>query len=120
MNCPKCKSKEKCKSGLKNGKQRYLCKKCGCNYTRGYGRGYHPKMKEKAIAYYLEGCGFRRIERMLGMSHNSVINWVKQAAKVVQKISKNCQNKENVDILELDELCTMLKKNETKSGYGLL
>ncbi len=76
--------------------------------------------REKAIAYYLEGCGFRRIERMLGMSHNSVINWVKQAAKVVQKISKNYQNRENADILELDEMCTMLKKNETKSGYGLL
>ena len=53
------------------------------------------------------------------MSHNSVINWVKQAAKMVQKISKKYQDKEKVDILELDEMCTMLKKNGTKSGYGL-
>ena len=110
MKCPKCKIEEKFKSGLKNGKQRYLCKRCGCNYIRSFSRGYHPKIREKAIAYYLEGCGFRRIERMLGMSYNSVINWVKQASKAVQKISEKYQMEEKVDVLELDEMCTFLKK----------
>ena len=110
MNCPKCRSRNKTKNGMHRGKQRYKCKSCGCSYTRSYGRGYHPKIREKAIAYYLEGCGFRRIERMLGMSYNSVINWVKQASKAVQKISEKYQMEEKVDVLELDEMCTFLKK----------
>lgn len=118
MKCPKCKSEERTKNGFNKGKQRYKCKNCGCNYTKRYGRGYAPQVREKAIAYYLEGCGFRRIERMLGMSHNSVINWVKQAAKTVQKISEIYKKSEKVDILELDEMCTLIKKNETNNGYG--
>lgn len=82
MEFPKCQGVEKNKSGSSKGKQRYLCKNCGCNYTRSYGRGYHPKIQEKAITYYLEGCRFRRIERSLGMGYHSVINWVKKPQKL--------------------------------------
>ena len=31
--CPRCGSKEKVKSGYNKGKQKYLCKECGRNYT---------------------------------------------------------------------------------------
>ena len=41
--------------------------------------GYSIEVKRKALKYYLEGIGFRRIERLLGMSHVTVINWVKKA-----------------------------------------
>lgn len=44
-------------------------------------------MQEKEIAYYLEGYGFRRIDRLIEMGYHSVINWMRQAAKAVQKIS---------------------------------
>lgn len=71
------------KNGIQKGKQRYKYKNCGCRYTRQLRERISPKIREKAIAYYLEGCGFRRIERLLGMSYNSVINWAKQAAKAV-------------------------------------
>jgi transposase-like protein len=33
MNCPKCSSKERVKSGKVKGKQRYKCKECGCHYS---------------------------------------------------------------------------------------
>ena len=46
------------------------------------------------------------------MSYNSVINWVKQASKAVQKISEKYQMEEKVDVLELDEMCTFLKKTK--------
>ena len=45
-------------------------------------------MKQKAIKYYLEGNGFRRIERLLHVSHVSVINWVKKAADEIRKQRK--------------------------------
>ena len=64
--------------------------------------------EKKAIQLYLEGNGFRRIERILKVSHVSVINWVKKAGAKLEKISpKN----EKVEVLELDELCVNKKKH---------
>ena len=53
--CPKCGRTEKVKNGFNIGKQRYKCKNC-------------------------EGIGFKGIERLLKVSHVSVINWVRKAA----------------------------------------
>ena len=50
---------------------------------------------------YLEGNGFRRIERILKVIHVSVINWVKNAVAKLEKVPKKDGN---VEILELDEL----------------
>ncbi len=61
------------KKGYHSGKQRYICKNCDCNYT-GSKRGYPEELKRKAIKYYLEGLGFRQIERLMHVSHVSVIN----------------------------------------------
>ena len=85
MNCPKCKKEERTKNGFIRGLQRFLCKNCGCNYTKSSKKGYSEDFKREAIRYYLEGIGFRRIERLLGVSHVSVINWVKKAAEKLKK-----------------------------------
>jgi transposase-like protein len=85
MKCPKCGNDKKTKNGFSMNKQRYLCKNCGCNYTQSYKKGYSEKEKQEALRYYNEGIGFRRIERLLGMSHVSVINWVKEEAKKLKK-----------------------------------
>ena len=112
MKCPKCGRKEKVKNGFNRGKQRYKCKNCGCNYT-GTKHGYSNEIKQEAIRYYLEGMGFRRIERLLHVSHVSVINWVKKAANEIRK--KEEKQERQTDILGLDEMCINLKKT---SGYG--
>ena len=52
--CPKCGREEKVKNGYNRGKQRYLCKNCGCNYT-GTKNGYSEAVKQEAIKYYMEG-----------------------------------------------------------------
>ena len=33
MDCPKCASTKKVKSGIVKSRQRFKCKECGCNYT---------------------------------------------------------------------------------------
>ncbi len=53
------------------------------------------------------------------MDSKSVINWVKKAAKQIQKIIKDSKKPENIEILELDEMCTILKKL-TNYGFGQL
>lgn len=113
MKCPKCKSEARSKSGFsRHGKQRYLCKSCGCNYTRSIAWEYSDKDKKEALRYHNEGIGFRRIERLLGMSHTSVINWVKKASEQIQEIIKERKTEEKVEVLELDEMCTILKKRK--------
>ena len=111
--CPKCKEKECIKNGIVNNKQRYLCKHCNHNFTRMTCWKYSDEVRHKAIKLYLEGNGFRRIERLIHVSHMSVINWVKQLASNVQQIPKK---NEKVDVLELDEMCISSKKY----GFGLL
>ena len=110
--CPKCGREEKVKNGFNRGKQRYLCKNCGCNYT-GTKNGYSEAVKQEAIKYYMERMGFRRIERLLHVSHVSVINWVKKAAKKIRE--NECKKETRSDIIELDEMCISFKKT---SGYG--
>ena len=111
LKCPKCGSEKRVKSGFNNKKQRYLCKECRCHYTVSQ-RGYPEHIRRKAIQLYLEGNGFRRIERILKVSHVSVINWVKKAGAKLEKVPKK---DEKVDVLELDELCVNFKKT---SGSG--
>ena len=46
--CPRCGSKEKVKNGYNRGKQRYLCKECGRNYT-GTKNGYQKSTKPEGL-----------------------------------------------------------------------
>jgi len=122
MICPRCGQEDCVKNGKIRGKQRYKCKHCQCNYTKSFKQGYPIEIKRKAIKYYLDGMGFRRIERLLGVSHVSVMNWVKQLA---QKINEQEELKKDKDIpkeriIEMDELYTYVKKKRIQHGSGWL
>ena len=119
MECPKCSGLERVKNGFMCGKQRYKCKTCGCNFSKSTKQGYPLQIKKKALQYYLEGMGFRRIERLLCVSHVSVMNWVKQASNQIRQEREKFYKERNIDILELDELCTYIKKNNINIGSGL-
>ena len=74
MNCPKCNSSNKIKSGKTKCRQRYKCKECGCNYSVEIKSTAKSKsVKKQALHMYLEGLGFRSIGRILGVSHVSVV-----------------------------------------------
>lgn len=73
MRCPKCGSEDRRKAGFIRERQRWLCKGCGCKYTRSTLPGKPPEMKRLALQLYLEGMGFRAIGRVLGVSNVAVI-----------------------------------------------
>lgn len=78
-NCPKCHAAEATKSGVVAGRQRYKCKQCGYYYTVAKtGKEIDSHYVIKALQLYLEGVSYREIERLLGVSHVSVMNWVKK------------------------------------------
>lgn len=77
--CPNCDSNNFVKSGVVKGRQRYKCK--GCNYyftVNKKGKQIDSYYVNKALQLYLEGLSYREIERILGISHVSIINWVKK------------------------------------------
>jgi insertion element IS1 protein InsB len=96
MICPDCQSINLKKNGLKRGKQNHICSDCGRQFIDVYSeRGYSQEVKKRCLHLYLEGNGFRRIERLTGVSHNTVINWVKKA--------RNCLSTEP-DYYEIPEI----------------
>lgn len=79
MKCPKCGSEQLRKNGHQYGKQRFLCKECGRQFIESYSpRGYSEDVKQICLRMYRSSIGFREIERLTGISHNAIINWVKR------------------------------------------
>ncbi|MBC6472435.1 MAG: hypothetical protein GDA48_06165 [Hormoscilla sp. GM102CHS1] len=60
---------------------------------------------------YVNGNGFRGIERSTGVSHNTQIDWVKQAAKELPSIPENYDIPE---VAEIDELHTYVNEKKNK------
>jgi transposase-like protein len=80
MKCPKCESEQIRKNGHRSDKQNYLCKICGRQFVESYSqRGYSDDAKQICLKMHQNGLGFREIERLTGISHNTIINWAKQA-----------------------------------------
>lgn len=77
--CPTCQSSNCIKSGIVKGRQRFKCKDCNYYFTVSKaGKRINDYYVNKALQLYLEGLTYREIERILGVSHVSVINWVKK------------------------------------------
>ena len=85
------------------------------DYT-GTKNGYPESTKREALRYYTEGLGFRQIERLMHVSHVTVINWVKKEAEELRrveeekKVEKEIVEKE-IEVIELDEMCISFKKH---------
>ncbi len=78
VNCPKCESNVYCKNGIARGLRRYLCKKYNYSYTVAQNsRHAGLSIKQKALQLYLEGLGFRAIERILNFSNVAILNCVR-------------------------------------------
>ena len=74
---------------------------------------------------YLEGNGFRAIERMFAeifkekVSHVSIIKWIRKLGQDVKNLRK--ENPENLSIvaMELDEMWHFVGKKKSNYGCGL-
>lgn len=116
MECPKCKQNKYVKNGIVKDRQRYLCKHCKYCYTVAE-VGKPMVLKKQAVNLYLEGLGFRSIERILKVSNVSVLNWVKKFGKEIEAIR---EPEREIEIIEMDELHTYIQHKKTTVGYGLL
>lgn len=112
--CPKCRSDaQQIKFGYtKSGSQRYRCKGCGHSYTpQPKISGYEESIRLQAVRMVADGINFRRAARLLGVSHQTVINWVKDYVAQLP----TAPVPETVTIIEMDELFTFVGSKKTKS-----
>ena len=86
MECPECKSEHIRKNGKnRQGKQNYICAECGRQFIESYDsyRGYSDEFKRECLKVYVNGMGLRGIERVKGVHHTTVLNWVKQVGELL-------------------------------------
>ena len=116
MICPKCQSAQIVKNGTsRHGHQRYRCKSCSHTFGELDRRKVADDLKENALRHYAEGVGLRATERLVGVSHNSVINWVRQeiAGKALAKIDAS-----ELSFVQADELWSYIGEKKALFGSG--
>ena len=112
MKCERCKNeKEQIKVGkTKAGSQKYKCKVCGKVYTpKPKERNYSEEIKRQAIKLYMEGNSGRAVGRILGISKNTCLYWIRKYAK---KIEEKKVSNERVKVIEMDELYTYTERKK--------
>jgi transposase-like protein len=79
MRCPWCSSNHVNKNGRKKDKQNYICLDCRKQFIDSYDRrGYAQVIKQECLEMYANGMRFREIEKVKGVHHTTIINWVNQ------------------------------------------
>ena len=116
--CPRCSATNVVKSGIVGNRQRYKCKKCFYNFTvNKLGKKIDDYYVIKSLQLYLEGVSYREIERLLGVSHVSVMNWVK---KYRIKAPENYGYHPTYKILNDKELSNYFQDKSNLKGSGLI
>ena len=99
------------------GKQRYLCKACGLNFTDTPPRGMPLRLKVEAVLLYLSGLSMNRTAKLLGVSTPTVQAWIERFAEVY---AQKPEPAGRAAVVELDEMWHYLKKSPASSGSGRL
>jgi transposase-like protein len=116
--CPRCSHAQTTKSGVVKDRQRYHCKACQYYFTVGkLGKQIDSYYVIKALQLYIEGVSYREIERLLGISHVTVMNWVK---KWGIQAPEQLEYRPTYRILNHGELQEFLKDPRKLKGMGML
>jgi len=114
--CPKCHGQKTVKNGHHLGRQRYRCKSCGFQYTRQTPKGRPSSEKATAVLLYTLGLSFNAIARILHVSAQTVLRWVRDFA---EKTYEKPEPREAI-VVELDEMWHYVGSKKTNYGSGKL
>ena len=112
ITCPRCGARDHLNKDGRNrsGTQRYRCRACRRAFTptpkeQGDGATVH----EQAVRLYLEGMSLRATGRLLGVVHQSVANWVAEAAA---GLPARVGDPTPTETVEVDELYTFIERKK--------
>jgi transposase len=84
---------------------------CGKKYTpEPQEQGYSAEFRLQAVKMYVDGLNLRRVARQLGVSPQSVANWVNAHAAHLPAPPVP----EEVQVVEMDELHTFIEQKKTR------
>lgn len=120
--CPTCyETTRQHKAGFNHsGTPRHQCQHCHRTYTiQPKRKGYSQDTRHMALKMYVEGNNFRRIARLLQVSHQTVVNWVNAAAARLPAPLTTAQARRLplVNTLEMDELYTFVGQKKSRSSF---
>jgi transposase-like protein len=114
MKCPRCSSSQVSKNGRRNGKQNYLCKQCKRQFLESYeSKGYSDDVKIICLRMHKNGMGFREIERVTGVNHNTIIQWAKQSGNSTSETSSSDVSEDN-DLENSSDLRAHIERQESR------
>jgi transposase-like protein len=95
----------------------HICVACGRQFIDRYEppKGYSEEVRRECLKMYVNGMGFRGIQRVKDVHHTTVICWVKQ---VGQNRPDAYAPETTPQVGELDELETFVGSKKTRSGCG--
>lgn len=74
-------------------------------------QGYGDEQRRRALEFYLEGIGLRRIARLLKTHHQTIANWINQYHA---KLPTTPPQPATSEVTELDELYTFAGAKKTE------
>ena len=115
--CPKCTHPHVVKAGKARGKQRWLCRGCGYQFTRSTLRGRPLWQKSLAVFRYGHGVSMNALGKMFGVWASTILTGIRRDA--ADHAETPAPSRKAV-VLELDARWHFLKKNGANSGSGRL
>jgi transposase-like protein len=73
-------------------------------------KGYSDEVKRQCLKMYVNGMGFRGVERVSGVHHTTLLHWVKQVAIALPDAPESAEIPE---IAQVDELQTFVGSKKT-------
>ena len=117
MRCRKCGSEASVKNGFMAGAQRYKCKQCGFQFTRETPHGKPMKDKILALILYLSGLSMNAVGKILGVSSQSVMRWIRM---FYDKFIPENDITSEIEEIEVDEMHSYINEKNIQSGSGKL
>ena len=105
----------------KKGTQRYRCKTCGKTFveTKGtvfYGRHHTPETILECLALLAERNSLAAIHRVNGVKEETVLDWLREAARHVEEIEALLLSHYRLTRAQLDALWTYVGHKGKKGG----
>jgi transposase-like protein len=117
--CHDCGSTDIVKNGTnKCGSAQYRCNNCGSHRVLEPKRSHTKREKETILKAYQERASMRGLERIFGISRQTVADWIRKIVADLPDFKDTLEPVQPEDVLELDEVWSFVLKKEKNAGCG--
>lgn len=90
----------------------YICVSCKRQFIESYDwRGYTENIKSECLEMYVNGSGFRAIERVKKVHHTTVINWVRELGSALPDTPERNDIPEVTEVVKSETFIGKKKQN---------